>query len=370
MKEAMVSSFPALIENFWIRIKLSLVRFAYFKKRSRIKRYSFAFSVVLIVFLLILLSPRSLVQIIDNQIEGFVLLIFAVTLVSMYGGLGPGIIATLLTAIFSFFTLLLFDLPTHPLAGDILIVIIYLITGFFISIISEARYETDLQKDEFIGLAVHELKNPLASIKGFSELISQKAGKKSSYLKILDFSNEIKIQSDKLLEIINDFLDVTKIEIGKFDYRQDCFNYKDLLIEIVSQERVINPERKIVLSGTNNKIIYADRYRIGQVMTNLISNAVKYSPPGKPIEIKVSGRGKKNVLSVKDHGIGIDKKSLKNIFNMFYRVNQKALKTEGLGLGLFITKKIVNDHGGKIWVKSKEGKGSTFYVELPQSIAA
>lgn len=358
-------SFPAFIEDLWLKIKLSIVQFAYFKRRSRANRYVFATISVLVVSSIILFLPHNYIRLVNNQVVALLMLFLTVTLTSLYGGFGPGIFATVLTAIFSYFTLLRLDIRYHPFIGDVIITIIYLITGTIISAISEARYESDMQKDDFIGLTAHELKNPLASIKGFSELISQHAQKKNSYSKILDYSGEIKAQSEKLLELINDFLDVTKIELGKFTYKMEFFDFDKLLSDSVSQQKIVNPKRKIIIIGKTKKIIYADKYRIGQVITNLITNALKYSPQEKKIEIKTKSSRNQINFQVKDYGIGISKRDQKNIFGEFYRINNKSSRVEGLGLGLFISKQIIKYHDGKLWVKSKEGKGSTFFVEIP-----
>ncbi len=353
------------IEEIWFKVKFYLMKLAYLKKRSRLRRYLLPIILVTIIFPLITSLPKEYFQIINSQTISLLVLILIVTISSWYGGLSPGILATILTAFLSYFTLLREDLPYHPETGDLIIALLYLVIGLLISTISEARYEAEIQKDEFIGLAAHELKNPLAVIKGFAGLLDQHY-KKLGNRKVVTFTEEIGSQSDKMLELINDLLDVNKIEVGKFVYEDELFDFDDLVKETVTHQRIINKGRTITLSGSSNVIIKADRYRIGQVIINLLTNALKYSPKKSPIEVKIKKSKKEVTVTVKDYGVGVPTHEQKKIFNEYYRTRHTLRgRTEGLGLGLFISRSIVNRHKGKIWVESKEGKGSTFHLTLP-----
>lgn len=348
----------------WYKIKVFLVRFSHFGERNRIKRYGLPVILVLIVFTFKFFYFELL-----GQSSSFLMVSFIVAVSSWYGGLGPGLFATLLSSVMVFFTFLIADLSAHPLIGDAILLIVFIIEGTIISIASEARFQVENQKDEFIGFVAHELKNPLASIMGFSGLITNNA-KKSGYRKISSYAREISTQSDRILEEINDLLDITKIEIGKFSYQDSFFNMDSLVKEVLDHQRIIAENRKIEFFGKSRKTIYGDKYRIGQVITNLITNALKYSPATGKIIVKLKDMKGNVSLSVRDLGLGIAKKDQEKIFRRFYRVDtEQKNKSEGLGLGLYICRQIVIHHNGRLWVKSKEGKGSTFYLTLPTGVA-
>lgn len=351
--------------ELWFKVKYYLMKFAYLKKRSRLRRYGLPICLVFIVFSLAIFLPNNYFKVINSQTVSLLVLILIVVVSSWYGGLGSGIFATILTSVMNYFTLLKEDLAFHSQTGDLVITLLYTTIGLIISIISEARYEAELQKDEFLGLTTHELKNPLTVIKGFTGVIHQYS-KKSGNSKIMRFTEEIDLQSDRLLDLINDLLDINKIEVGKFVYNNELFDFDDMVKEVISHQKIINKNRVITLLGSSNKVIDGDRYRLGQVITNFLTNALKYSPTKNSIEVKVKKTKKEVTLAVKDHGVGISKKEQEKIFNQYYRTRATLRgKTEGLGLGLFICKSIIKKHGGKIWVKSDEGTGSTFCFSLP-----
>lgn len=289
------------------------------------------------------------------------------TVSSWYGGLGPGILATVLVSTFNYFTILRMDYPAHPFVGDLLIVFVYMLVGFLISLISEARYEADLQKDQFIALAAHEIKNPLSTIKGYVNLLQKKI-RKCDKKKFFEYVDEIDIQTNRSFELITDLLDVTKIEIGKLTYKEEPFDFDSLVERIVSSQQIINSHRAITLTGSTRKIINADRYRLGQVITNLLTNAVKYSPQKSPVKVNIRSKKGGVSLKVKDYGIGIPRTEQKAIFKNFYRAQRaRQLRKNGLGIGLYIASQIVKYHHGKLDVKSYNGKGTIFSLEIPEN---
>lgn len=295
------------------------------------------------------------------------MLILVVTASSWYGGLGPGVLVTVLTGIISYLTFLRVDLPLHSEFEDFILTFIYMILGFFVSLISEARYEAEFQKDQFVALAAHEIKNPLAVIKGYIGLLQKKL-KKSGKNKSFGYIREIDVQAERLLELINDLLDVSRIEIGRFLYKDELFDFDSLIRKIVSNQQIINSKREIIVSGKTRKIIKADGYRLGQVITNLLTNAIKYSPEQSPIKVRLKGKREGVILAVKDYGIGIPRPEQKAIFKHFYRSRRTQQgRVEGLGLGLFISSQIIKHYNGKLHVKSNGGKGSTFYLEMPKN---
>lgn len=221
------------------------------------------------------------------------------------------------------------------------------------------------QKDDFLSMASHELKTPITSMKIFidllgNELMNMQHEKSSYYLK------RIHDQSNRLSELTNDLLDVSRIQTGKLSLNIEVFMLAELVEDTV--EGLQGSTRKHVLRLKKKKglTVAADRYRIYQVLVNLITNAVKYSPKGGDIIITVTKKGDKAVVSVQDFGIGIKKEQQEKIFDKLYQVTDPEEKTyPGLGLGLYISKDIIERHNGRIWVESTKGKGSTFSFAIP-----
>lgn len=348
------------MNEVWYKIKRILVQLAHFQKRNKIKRYGIPLFLTSIIFFV-----KQYFHAFLGDHAAFLLASFVVAAGSWYGGLGPGILATFLAAFTVYFVYLSNGSIFNPHLIDFIVIAIFLIEGIIISIVSEARYEMENQKDEFIGFVSHELKNPLATIKGFAQL-TIRSSKQHKYEQIEGYADEINIQSDKILELINDLLDITKIEIGKFTYNNEIFNIHELFKEVILHQRMISPKRTIELKGYANKTFFGDKYRIRQVVVNLLTNALKYSPDTTGIIVKMMMQKDSLVIKVTDHGLGIPKNEQLQIFDRYYRTRAvQGKKSEGLGLGLYISKQIVKQHHGKIWVKSQPGKGSTFFVSLP-----
>jgi two-component system, chemotaxis family, sensor kinase Cph1 len=219
------------------------------------------------------------------------------------------------------------------------------------------------QKDEFIGVASHELKTPVTSLKIYTQLLLSTASEPSMG-KIAMFS-KMDVQINKLTRLINDLLDTTKLEQGELVYHIEKIRLDDTLREITDQMQLA-AEHRLVITKIEPISVYGDSERVGQVIMNLINNAVKFSP-GKP-EVLISLSRQENfaLCQVTDFGFGIPQEEKENIFNKFYRVGGKYSDTfPGLGLGLFIVRTIVEKHGGKIWFESEVGKRASFYFTLP-----
>lgn len=348
------------MEGLWEWTKVFLAHMARFKKRNRIKRYGFPVLIVGVVFLL-----KAYFQGFLGHDSAFLMVSFVVAASSWYGGFGPGIFATILSAIFVYFSYLAHDPSIHFLWEDITVIAIFLIEGFMISIVSEARFQLEVQKDEFIGFVAHELKNPLAALKGFASLLTLHATKNKDEKSLL-YGEKISFQADKILELTNDLLDITKIEVGKLTYTDSSFVFKEVVKEAILHQQVALHGRFIEFHCTSKQMLFGDKYRLAQVVTNLISNALKYSPETKNILVTLKDTKKSILLSVKDYGIGVDVGDQTKIFDKFYRAGgAKRSRSDGLGLGLYISTQIVHRHNGKLWVKSNAGKGTTFYMELP-----
>jgi PAS domain S-box-containing protein len=227
------------------------------------------------------------------------------------------------------------------------------------------RKELERQKEDFIGIASHELKTPVTSIRVFAEILRRKFVRASD-MKSAELMGKMDIQLNKLTVLISDLLDVTKIEGGKLQFHQAFFDFNKLVEEVVDEMQRTTETHKIVKKLVPVKRTYGDRDRIGQVIVNFISNAIKYSPGSKKILVATNIRNNHLILSVKDYGMGIPEKEQDKVFERFFRVTGEKRNTyPGLGLGLYISSQIIQRHSGRIWVRSKVGKGSIFSFALP-----
>ncbi len=225
------------------------------------------------------------------------------------------------------------------------------------------QMEFEKKKDEFISIASHELKTPVTSVKLFIQHLAKKARieKEEDYLKYL---LKIDGQINNMTDLINDLLDISRIEAGKLQFYQEYFILDDLISETV--EALQSEKNQIQVEGETKQKIYADKQRVAQVLINLLTNAIKYSPHSKKIYVKASKIDGKVTVSVQDFGIGISKKNQQKIFDRFYREDGNRERTyPGLGIGLYIASEIVKRHNGTIGVESVKGKGSTFFFTLP-----
>ncbi len=228
----------------------------------------------------------------------------------------------------------------------------------------------DLQheRDQFISIASHELKTPVTSLKLFADILHRNIEKVSDPA-IVEPTQMIKTQVNRLMSLMNDLLDVSRIQSKKLELAPQAFNLLELIKDIVSDKAITSPSHKISIDADLKKSIYADKERISQVLTNLISNAIKYSPQADRVVIKVREDGKNVVVCVQDFGIGISEEDQEKIFGQFFRsIEAKNKHIPGFGLGLHISSEIIKKHGGKIWFKSTKGKGTSFYFSFPMKL--
>ena len=218
-------------------------------------------------------------------------------------------------------------------------------------------------KDEFMAMASHELKTPLTIIKANLELLLLKMQKDANNF----FVEKTLKQVNKLDNLINDLLDVSKIQSGKLELKLADFNMNILLKDIISNIQFTTPIRIILKENSSKVSAYGDQDRIGLVITNLINNAIKYAPNSKEIVIDTFKSDDVITVTIKDNGIGIPREELINIFSRFYRVPGLNSTFSGSGIGLYISSEIIRRHGGKIWAESELDKGSTFYFSIPAS---
>lgn len=223
------------------------------------------------------------------------------------------------------------------------------------------RLELEKRKDEFISMASHELKTPLTSLKVYTQLLQKYSDKAPR-----DHVNKMHKQIDKLTQLISELLDLSRIQLGKLEYHNEVFDLVQLVQEIVDNVKSTTKVHTFAIISLDPISLTADRDRIGQVVINLLMNAVKYSPQGDKIIVSLKKDKNDFVVSVKDFGIGIAKEHQSKIFERFYQVgDQKEHTYPGLGIGLFISNEIVKRHKGRLWVESERGKGTTFSFSLP-----
>jgi len=232
---------------------------------------------------------------------------------------------------------------------------------------NEELKRLDELKNVFLGIAAHDLRNPISSIRGLAEIMLDERFELSSEEKV-QFLTDIYDQSNFMLNLLNDLLDITTIESGKFNLNIVPIHSKEFFEQILERHiKLAEPkETTILLEYVNDGNINADAARLRQIVDNLISNAVKFSPPKSTIKIRVLLREPYWKIEVQDEGPGITEKDREKLFQDFAKLSAQPTGGEkSTGLGLSIVCKIVNAHGGKIGVDSEPGKGATFWFTIP-----
>lgn len=230
--------------------------------------------------------------------------------------------------------------------------------------ITEKKLE-EQRKNDFIGMVSHELKTPLTSLNAIVQLAATKIKTEENPF-LASAMERANVQVKKMTAMINGFLNVSRLEAGKMHLEKQLFDMEELLHEIVDETSIIVPTNQIKITGCESIQVFADRDKISSVVSNLISNAVKYSPNGRPIEVNCSVSNDELVVGVKDDGMGINSAHLENIFDRYFRVETNHTRNiSGFGIGLYLSAEIIKLHGGKIWAESSAGSGSIFYFSLP-----
>jgi signal transduction histidine kinase len=212
-----------------------------------------------------------------------------------------------------------------------------------------------------MNIASHELKTPITSLKGYLRLLA-KSGKVPERVNV--FLQKASVQADRVANLINDLLDVSRIQAGKISLDITPFNFHELVVEVASCMQMGCNTHQIKIVGASDGTVNADRIRMEQVLVNLLGNAIKYSPQASHIEIRSFKKGQWLEVEVTDFGIGLHPE-IPHIFDRFFRVYNVVTKFAGLGIGLFITKEVILRHHGEIGVVSEPNKGSTFWFRLP-----
>lgn len=228
---------------------------------------------------------------------------------------------------------------------------------------NERLQEYDRLKSEFVGIVAHDFRKPLMAIRGFAELVLEEPDLGAETRQ--EFMRTVISETEHLALLANDTLLITQIETGQFRYQFQAIETGPFLLDAVPMGL---SEHSVLLDVPPTfPEIFADPERLRQVIVNLVSNALKYSPPGASIVVRARQRGSDHVVfEVEDHGIGIPSDQISRLFRKFERVRTtEHLGFSGTGLGLYICRLIVEGHGGQIWVESEVGRGSTFGFTLP-----
>ena len=249
-------------------------------------------------------------------------------------------------------------------------------TGFITGLVCVLTDVTEQEKTEqerrdFVSNVSHELRTPLTSIKSYTEALSEGAWKDGVVAP--EFLNVIQSEADRMMRMISDLLDLSKIDGGQYKLESEYVDFKRLVNHILNRFEVMlqNGEMKkkyTIVRDLTSRDVYVeiDQDRMTQVIDNIMNNAIKYSPDGGVVTVKLEDLHSSIVVSVSDQGLGIPPKDIPHLFDRFYRVDKARSREQGgTGLGLAISKEVIELHGGKIWAESVENQGSTFTFELP-----
>lgn len=227
------------------------------------------------------------------------------------------------------------------------------------------RKQLEQQKDDFISIASHELKTPVTSMQLYSQLLQKHpliTKDKKASLMLAKMDDQMK----RLTELVASFMNVYKLRTGKLRLKKQRFQLEELIAEVVGNFQYTISSHLVERTEEAKVKVFADKARINQVLVNLISNAIKYSPNADKVIVNQKLDMNKVIVSIKDFGMGISKEDQQRIYERFFRAKgKKEANIPGLGLGLFISTEIIKQHGGELWVKSAENKGSTFFFSLP-----
>lgn len=261
-----------------------------------------------------------------------------------------------------------YDNPQVIVISESLVVIIVLTVGTSVIRFVDQVVRLNKAKSEFISIASHQLRTPLSAIKWETELLSAKLKKKCGKKQLKNLEN-ISSLNQRMIRLVNDLLDVARIDQDGLILRKRKFNLSEVVSETYQE---LLPSAKLrnikVILNIKKQLPTAigDPDKIKLAVENILSNAIKYTPSGGKIEIKLFRKKSYLVLEIKDNGVGIPEEQLKKVFNKFFRSDNAArYQTDGTGLGLYIAKNIIEQLDGKIWFESIENVGSVFSFSLP-----
>ncbi|HBI34271.1 MAG TPA: hypothetical protein DEA43_02065 [Candidatus Moranbacteria bacterium] len=261
-----------------------------------------------------------------------------------------------------------YDYPEIVVISESLVVVLLFTIGSFIIRTVEEVAKANKMKTEFVSIASHQLKTPISEMKWQIELLLIKFSTGLS-VKQTEIVNEIAHSSEKMGRLVNDLLDVARIDQGQLALAKEEINFCDLVDDSVQSQKIFAKARNIDLATSCNVdklMVLVDKRRLSVVLDNLISNAIKYIDGNGKVEVVVENADGFAQVCVRDDGVGIPKNEQDNIAKKFFRSNNSIKnRTDGTGLGLYIAKNIVEQSGGKLWFKSIENVGSEFYFSIP-----
>ena len=387
--------------------KVAVLRRQYNAEKPWWRRSAMGFLFSILVVALVILGTLFLRSIMPNFRFPSALLLLAVLFVSLIWGVGPSLFALLLStlALDYYFIPPLGVLKVYTPDG-MLQFIPFALAGLVIALITAQREsarikileaEQQLQeraedleetnrrleetnqklkeanqlKDRFISIASHELKTPITTIRGQAQLVLRRLSKQNGSISpematMRTTLEKINDQTGRLTALVDELLEISSLRSGKAELRKKECDLVEICRGVIEDQQLLSG-REITLTVAAERVaMLVDCDRIAQVMVNLVGNAIKYSPEHSPVEVDVSSKQGNALIQVRDHGKGIARDQQEHIFETFYRTPDAQSSAKfGLGLGLAISKDIVERHGGSIWCESQVGKGSTFFVNLP-----
>lgn len=261
-----------------------------------------------------------------------------------------------------------YDAPEVIILSESSVVAILFTIGNFIINDIERIARANKMKTEFVSIASHQLKTPLTEINWEVELLMSKCSVGLDQ-KQCELIEGVANATRKMTRLVNDLLDVARIDQGRLSLEREPMSLEKVLTEVVQGNQVIAKTNRVLLEYTPNEtfpMVIGDKRKLAVVFDNLISNAIKYITNGGKVSVRAEQANKAIVVTISDNGVGIPQREHDKIFQKFYRIENAAKnQTEGTGLGLFISKNIIEQSGGSIWFESQEGKGTTFWVSLP-----
>ncbi len=226
------------------------------------------------------------------------------------------------------------------------------------------RKAIEQRKDDFLSIASHELKTPLTTVMGYVQMMKRTMPENASE-KFRNVIEKTDTHVGRLNQLLSELLDMSKIQTGNIELHKEPFDFDKMVRDTIEGLQAATPSVKINVLGKTGVLLNGDESHIVQVLTNLISNAIKYSPESQNVEIYLSLISNFVKVSVKDYGMGISEDEITKVFGRFYRVSATQKSFPGLGIGLYICEQIVTNHGGTLWVESKINEGSLFSFTLP-----
>lgn len=271
----------------------------------------------------------------------------------------------------TYFIALRYDDPMIVIGSVSLVAgITTLIGGMVIKTIDQLS-AANRMKTEFVSIASHQLRTPLSIIKWYVEFLSKKEKQAGFNPEQIKYIQTIGDSNQRMIRLVNDLLDISRIESGKIQIHPEKTNIVELTQNIIGENQPLADQRNIKVSFKYEQsipLLDLDPKRMSLVINNLLSNAIKYTQADKDghVSVELSVEGDRFLFNIADNGVGIPVHDQRHIFKKFFRANNTMkMKTGGTGLGLFIAKAIIESHKGKMWFVSKEGEGTTFYFNIP-----